>query len=635
MWPFRRRAEAAPAGGPQPVPAPVIRRDWVGLPPIQRLIRAHPLTAPSDRFSDDLATHHDPSVSSDTMGHQVSAEAPAGLVLALARPTTRSDGPAMIPRPRVQRRETGAVAVSGEWDGDAAAPETTRPTPFPASGPAVIERPVVTPIADQPLLTALAPDVDPVPVMSKPRHAAAPMSFDLPADRASDASDLPGSQPAPRLTLGQARRLGLGAPINKLPDRSVQRSGVEPTGLLQTATTTPPPPLRPSIGDTMSQSPAPEQAAAPEAAAVSLQRTALESNAAPVPTLPAGARSLPLAPMRSVSASPGTPTLTDTEQPALLSPLLPESSAGISSIASPAGAPSADQLTVQALPQRASQPEPHSNPPSSAESLEAPVNVGIRDATALPLRPLPVSHAPGSTPATTVIAPAARAVAPLVGVRPIATLQRSTEDAAPVADRRSAAAIADETGDGDGRIDFAKNDEPTGSELVSFDGELRQSATSPAIQRLVDETTVERRTATLTLPPRPRDTLAGLDDERPARVETAGADLPLAPTPVIIQRIAADESSGRTAWATLTAGPSVQREPAEAVAIGEAPGASSAGPGGAASPNGSSFHASADSPMAPAAMDALAGKLYDRIRSRLKTELLVDRERAGFLTDLR
>jgi hypothetical protein len=33
-------------------------------------------------------------------------------------------------------------------------------------------------------------------------------------------------------------------------------------------------------------------------------------------------------------------------------------------------------------------------------------------------------------------------------------------------------------------------------------------------------------------------------------------------------------------------------------------------------------------------MDELARKLYDRIRNRLKTELLVDRERAGFLTDL-
>ena len=34
-------------------------------------------------------------------------------------------------------------------------------------------------------------------------------------------------------------------------------------------------------------------------------------------------------------------------------------------------------------------------------------------------------------------------------------------------------------------------------------------------------------------------------------------------------------------------------------------------------------------------MDELARKLYDRLRTRLKTELLVDRERAGFLTDLR
>ena len=45
--------------------------------------------------------------------------------------------------------------------------------------------------------------------------------------------------------------------------------------------------------------------------------------------------------------------------------------------------------------------------------------------------------------------------------------------------------------------------------------------------------------------------------------------------------------------------------------------------------------ASAAQPAGEEAMDALAGKLYDRIRSRLKSELLVDRERAGLLTDLR
>ena len=34
-------------------------------------------------------------------------------------------------------------------------------------------------------------------------------------------------------------------------------------------------------------------------------------------------------------------------------------------------------------------------------------------------------------------------------------------------------------------------------------------------------------------------------------------------------------------------------------------------------------------------LDALAHELYDRLRSRLRMELLVDRERAGLVTDLR
>jgi hypothetical protein len=34
-------------------------------------------------------------------------------------------------------------------------------------------------------------------------------------------------------------------------------------------------------------------------------------------------------------------------------------------------------------------------------------------------------------------------------------------------------------------------------------------------------------------------------------------------------------------------------------------------------------------------LDTLAHDLYDRLRSRLRMELLVDRERAGLVTDLR
>src|SRR5256714_558198 len=234
MWPFQRKVEAPAAEGPRPVPAPVIRRDWAGLPPIQRIVGAHPLTAPSDQFSDDLATHQDPSVTTDTMGHQVSADAPPGLVLALARPTTRSDGPAMIPRPRLQRSVAGAVTESGEWDGDEAAPEPVRPTPFPTSAPAVVARelPVVATEPSMQRLTSLAPGTDPAPIAAlaqRSRAVPTPTAATSPAP-ANEPFEAP-PVPAQRLTLGQARRLGLGAPIKQVPDHSVQRAASNPLAL--------------------------------------------------------------------------------------------------------------------------------------------------------------------------------------------------------------------------------------------------------------------------------------------------------------------------------------------------------------------------------------------------------------------
>src|SRR5256885_5739554 len=228
MWPFRSRVEAPPAAGPQPVPAPVIRRDWAGLAPIQRLIGDHPLTAPSDRFSDDLATHQDPSVTSDPMGHQVSADAPAGLVLALARPTTRSDGPVMIPRPRVQRREVGAVAESGEWDGDEAAPEEARPTPLPAGATVARDRelPVVRPEPVSQPLVSLPPEAQPAPVATAPSRSRA-LPPPLTVSRLTDETLEAWAPQMPRLTLGQSRRMGLGAPIKHVPDHNLQRSAAE------------------------------------------------------------------------------------------------------------------------------------------------------------------------------------------------------------------------------------------------------------------------------------------------------------------------------------------------------------------------------------------------------------------------
>ena len=76
-----------------------------------------------------------------------------------------------------------------------------------------------------------------------------------------------------------------------------------------------------------------------------------------------------------------------------------------------------------------------------------------------------------------------------------------------------------------------------------------------------------------------------------------------------------------------TGGLSAQRaaedSPAPALSAGapSAAGAAGAHGGGAAPSEGE--------------LDDLAVRLYDRLRSRLRLELLIDRERAGLITDLR
>jgi hypothetical protein len=115
------------------------------------------------------------------------------------------------------------------------------------------------------------------------------------------------------------------------------------------------------------------------------------------------------------------------------------------------------------------------------------------------------------------------------------------------------------------------------------------------------------------------------------RTVTRVAEFPLAP----VQRAAAEPSPDRVEASAPTS-EFLQRDETDSVSsemrylsraaeassavgtVGSAVGSISGGPHGSETD-----------------MDELAGKLYDKIRTRLKSELLVDRERAGFLTDLR
>src|SRR3984893_8441490 len=622
MWPFKQKVEAPAAEGPKPVPAPVIRRDWVGLPPIQRFLGAHPLTAPSDRFRDDLVTHQDPSVSSDTMGHQVSAEAPPGLVLALARPTTRSDGPAMIPRPRVQRSVASAVAESGEWDGDEAASESTRPTPIPTSGHTVAARElsVVAPEPAVQRLVSLPPDAAPTPLPTVAQRSGAvstPFTMSAPGD---EPAEMP-SAPLQRLTLGQSRRMGLGAPINRVPDRGVQRAAPE----------LPLPPL-PQTEKMEASRVATEPIDAAPIGPVpdrSVQRAAIDL---PLPTIPQRARqSRDASPTESIDTSTGTHESTEASP--------------VEQVPDRSVRRAASELPLVTLPEKGRESmeadEPRLDLPLGRSPLPTLRQSG-REIMAVPSVQLSTESSPehereSSTAAPSAVQASAIALASTPRVS-VSRLPLVTESPARVS--RFAASAASDT---------AAMAPLAGARLLRPTTTLQRDASIEATPTLAlpqsgmenQGTLVQREmedAPTLTLPQMRRES-AQEDNELPSvsvpentpsvtPVQRAREDgrMPLAPSRGIsVQRASqpsddtgadeADEPTVQGAW--YEAPVAVSRITAGAPAAES--GAASAGP-----------HQASETEM-----DELARRLYDRLRSRLKTELLVDRERAGFLTDLR
>ena len=136
-----------------------------------------------------------------------------------------------------------------------------------------------------------------------------------------------------------------------------------------------------------------------------------------------------------------------------------------------------------------------------------------------------------------------------------------------------------------------------------------------------------------------RETPAGRRLESPAQsvqratMALSRHELPLAPIAVgatpAAQRVAAvwdtEAEAAPRPGAAIVPSDMVQRTPASDAPAADVSPAAAAGATATATPAGDSEKD----------MDELAGKLYDRIRGRLRTELLVDRERAGLLTDWR
>ena len=623
MWPFQRKVEAPAAEGPRPVPAPVIRRDWAGLPPIQRIVGAHPLTAPSDQFSDDLATHQDPSVTTDTMGHQVSADAPPGLVLALARPTTRSDGPAMIPRPRVQRTVAGAVTESGEWDGDEAAPDPVRPTPFPTSAPAAIARELPVVATEPPIqrLTSLAPGADPAPIaavaqrsraMPTPTAATAPAATNEPFEAAPI--------PAQRLTLGQARRLGLGAPIKQVPHPAIPQRASEPMEASSVA----------MPADVTAAQRVPTEVALVQrvpADVVVPARASLDlspSTKAPM-DLATGVR-------QASTSSPGVPlapSFGPSEPPGLELQLAPTSDRKEASGEGRQPITPTVQLSPTSSPtdDLASVPRPSAQRQTDG-ATPVPPSIASDRVTGMPLAPPSVPAVSIASvqrvidssrrlPVVSETSASAAAMAQLAGARPLrptAVLQRSAPADGPVV-------MEDTPSDPDPLQPFPllgmRNDAPLLE--PSQQGRSELGSDTPPPHRGIDFHSPH--------PALPRKVGREFENPQGPREVSTGR-LPLAPSPGIAVQRASDSTR------VPDPPPQEDRESLQAVWYENRAAVSRQSEGGTFE-SASPVAAAAPSLASETEMDELARKLYERIRGRLKTELLVDRERAGFLTDLR
>ena len=653
MWPFSRQPQTPASSAPASLPAPVVRQDWKQLRPLQRAIGEHPLTAPSDAFAGRLATHQDPSVASRTLGHQLSLDAPAGLVLAVSTPVMRQHGPAMVPRPRVQRR---APSTDQKLDLEAAAPEPEIETGLMPSR----ELPVVPAAPAVQLLTA--PDTAPLPLDGGRSIAATlPAQSPMPAPAAEEHDEAPAMGAPARLTLGQSRRLGLGAPLTQVPTSSVQRAPADAFEFPLAGADREPAKIQPS----------------PTASPVS----AFSSPGSPTPLAPIE----PLAPSRAgqddpTSSMPDGRAPDSQPEPRLELPLAPPGSmpgptpeaaeqheAAVPETAATAGLPphfdpvvftpyaAAEPASRLRLLQRraisASDPPPAAIPASAGPDIPVATSAGTARAStpmsAVSVETTTPRPAPdGAPPAFGARPPVADL--PIVGSRPLhptGSIQRATQT--PPAAVHAPIGRALETDLSQTRVDRSE-----GAEIA---------ATSVQALALTQGDTVMLPAARGSMESGPGRALVAHELTHVAQQRRYGASLPAEGTKagerLALQAMAVERSAARDRPFALPLAPmatmaSVQRATAiaESAATAAAPiqragveaGSDDSSMIGLMSRGGpGNIAASAITPRAPGEpsgepdIDALAGKLYERIRTRLRSELLVDRERAGFLTDLR
>ena len=693
-WPFGRNrpmASDTPSAATSPAPAEPVARwrpaEWAALPPISRTVGEPPLTAPARPFHESLHGGPRPPLALAQLGHDWTPDAPRGVVLATSYEPVAYGSSKSLPvgpaagggaasaagqsrqvAPAAQRRSVLQRVTAGQVS-DERADAAPSFAPVSDSGPAAaLELPNVAPRELTPLpdvapaqparrLTQVEPDDLPAPsrAADAPAHAVDGDALSreatppTPPPTASTEPPVSGPGPAPRLTLGQARRLGLGQPIKPAveagePSAAVQRSQADL-------------PLPAPRSGVPSSSAA---ASAPNASPVAITaRHATDPAAADVAALQrsTATRSTLGAPLHRVAAAnepsaagaprggpaPGLPVMPPTPGVRGAEPL---------TWAGPEGAPSPRPAMQRSAQAGTATPDAQA---SAQRGDEAPME-------AAPERPAVVAQE-GPAPSQTVAAPAV-AVSEVVPLLSSWRTSAVTGDAASRHTPMPSRAVGESPGAPLARP-IAGGRRASGRDVASS-----PERAGVAVQRTQARVGPQAPVAGSAHTPPPSALPAGQPMSAPpgespgsvragvpgsAHVPTRGAP---PPAPLVLASHAREESPWPGSGLAATTDWAVQRQ-AGATPTWSAEELASAADGSAApaadrdgtmdSPpavqrvdatpaDASAGAAATGTPSAPGEagkdLEELAGKLYDRIRSRLRGELLADRERAGLLVDL-
>lgn len=655
MWPFRRRTAATPAATVHRAGA----ADWRRLPPIAT-VQTAPMGTLDGGFEDHLATRRSP-LFLEPLGHHLVPDGPSGRVAAAV---VSGHARQFAPGRAVQRQTASYAEPAGaavDLADEAPAPVDDHDADVEAEPTEVPTVGALTPTAATAPVTVTAPVAARQSLVQAPEPALPPLTLPAVAALSRQTEEVAADAGAPTEAVEAVEPVGE-APADIAEPPAV--AAVEDVGLVGGT------PTAPTIPATQPTSPS---VAAPRAEPHrALQRTVAEPGptAAAAPIRPDVDASMPV--QRSVDPSlaasgPDVPEVSRDGEPVDADEA--ESPAGV--VDEPATTPTLERLrTVLGPPIASTPPAARPEPTGQAPVQREPLGLSAH-------APVPAAMPAGRAPTPGVVAPTARVDVPRSSTpapgtaaggdepitRELPTLGRlaigehSVHSSQPPLDHGAPIGATPRSPDISASSPTSAPPEPTVASRPTLAGEWLTTAPAAAVPTVARQQqpagATERAAAVDALARRqqsqsPPLSSPGAASGRPfapvQRRTIIGPPItPLAPRPpspdvhppgrvagtppVDIEDVVDATESRITEW------PPVQRESAgqaSAVTMDETPVMTAAATSGPAAMSASPPEGRSD-----ADVDELLRALYPPLRRRLCRDLLLDRERAGYGTDIR